>query len=122
SAAFIRLVRASQLESYTGDHVRTARARGLNERHVVVHHVVRNSAVPVVTAVGLTFTEALAGAVITEGMMNIYGMGGVLWEATRAADVALVLGVVTILAAVTVAVMLVVDIAYAALDPRIRYA
>ncbi|MFI2103173.1 ABC transporter permease [Isoptericola sp. NPDC019693] len=122
SAAFIRLVRASQLESYTGDHVRTARSRGLNERHVVVHHVVRNSAVPVVTAVGLTFTEALAGAVITEGMMNIYGMGGVLWEAVRGTDVALVLGVVTILAAVTVAVMLVVDIAYAALDPRIRYA
>ncbi|WP_166850288.1 ABC transporter permease [Isoptericola sp. BMS4] len=122
SAAFIRLVRASQLEAYTGEHVRTARSRGLPERHVVVHHVVRNSSVPVVTAVGLTFTEALAGAVITEGMMNIYGMGGVLWEAVRASDVALVVGVVTILAAVTVVVMLVVDVAYAALDPRIRYA
>jgi len=54
--------------------------------------------------------------------MNIYGMGGVLWEAVRAADVALILGIVTILAAVTVAVMLIVDVAYAALDPRIRYA
>jgi peptide/nickel transport system permease protein/oligopeptide transport system permease protein len=122
SAAFIRLVRASQLESYMGEHVRTARSRGLPERHVVVHHVVRNSSVPVVTAVGLTFTEALAGAVITEGMMNIYGMGGVLWDAVRGSDVALVVGIVTILAAVTVVVMLVVDIAYAALDPRIRYA
>ncbi|GAA1732013.1 ABC transporter permease [Isoptericola hypogeus] len=122
SAAFIRLVRASQLEAYAGEHVRTARSRGLSERHVVVHHVVRNSSVPVVTAVGLTFTEALAGAVITEGMMNIYGMGGVLWEAVRGSDVALVVGIVTILAVVTVLVMLVVDIAYAALDPRIRYA
>ncbi|CAM3674794.1 ABC transporter permease [Isoptericola cucumis] len=122
SAAFIRLVRASQLESYAGEHVRTARSRGLAERHVVLHHVVRNSSVPVVTAVGLTFTEALAGAVITEGMMNIYGMGGVLWEAVRGNDVALVVGIVTILAIVTVVVMLVVDIAYAALDPRIRYA
>ena len=121
SAAFIRLVRASQLESYSGEHVRTARAKGLPERHVVTHHVVRNSSVPVVTAVGLTFADALGGAVITEGMMNIYGMGGVLWEAVRASDVSLVVGVVTILAIVTVVVMIVVDIAYAALDPRIRY-
>src|SRR5918998_1563553 len=117
SAAFIRLVRASQLESYTGEHVRTARSKGLRERHVVLHHVVRNSSVPVVTAVGLTFAEALAGAVITEGMMNVYGMGGVLWEAVRDSDVSLVVGVVTILAIVTVVVMIAVDIAYAALDP-----
>jgi len=121
SAAFIRLVRASQLESYSSEHVRTARAKGLPERHVVTHHVVRNSSVPVVTAVGLTFADALGGAVITEGLMNIYGMGGVLWEAVRASDVTLVVGVVTILAIVTVLVMLVVDVAYAALDPRIRY-
>ncbi|MDR7383973.1 ABC transporter permease [Promicromonospora iranensis] len=121
SAAFIRLVRAGQLESYQGDHVRTARSKGLGERHVVVHHVVRNSSVPVVTAVGLTFTEALGGAVITEGLMNIYGMGGVLWGAVRDDDVGLVLGIVTLLAAVTVVVMIVVDIAYALLDPRIRY-
>ncbi|WP_116996876.1 ABC transporter permease [Desertimonas flava] len=121
SAAFVRLVRASQLESYSSEHVRTARAKGLPERHVVTHHVVRNSSVPVVTAVGLTFADALGGAVITEGMMNIYGMGGVLWEAVRASDVSLVVGVVTILAIVTVVVMIVVDVAYAALDPRIRY-
>jgi oligopeptide transport system permease protein len=121
SAAFTRLVRASQLESYSGEHVRTARAKGLPERHVFTHHVVRNSSIPVVTAVGLTFADALGGAVITEGMMNIYGMGGVLWEAVRASDVSLVVGVVTILAIVTVVVMIVVDIAYASLDPRIRY-
>lgn len=121
SAAFIRLVRASQLDSYSSEHVRTARAKGLPERHVITHHVVRNSSVPVVTAVGLTFADALGGAVITEGMMNIYGMGGVLWEAVRASDVSLVVGIVTILAIVTVVVMLLVDLAYAALDPRIRY-
>ncbi|MFE7509526.1 ABC transporter permease [Promicromonospora sp. NPDC057488] len=121
SAAFIRLVRASQLDSYGGDHVRTARSKGLSEGRVVVHHVVRNSSIPVVTAVGLTFAEALSGAVITEGIMNIYGMGGVLWDAVQSSDVGLVLGIVTILTAVTVLVMIVVDIAYAALDPRIRY-
>ena len=81
SAAFIRLVRASQLESATaattcGRRGRRAWASGTS----IAHHVVRNSSVPVVTAVGLTFAEALGGAVITEGMMNIYGMGGVLWE------------------------------------------
>jgi ABC-type dipeptide/oligopeptide/nickel transport system permease component len=101
--------------------VRTARAKGLPERHVFRHHVVRNSSIPVVTAVGLTFADALGGAVVTEGLMNIYGMGGVLWEAVRASDVSLVVGIVTILALVTVVVMIVVDIAYAVLDPRIRY-
>ena len=88
---------------------------------MLTHHVIRNSSVPVVTAVGLTFADALGGAVITEGLMNINGMGGTLWEAVRASDVALVVGVVTILAIVTVVVMIVVDVAYAALDPRIRY-
>lgn len=121
SAAFIRLVRASQLESYQGDHVRTARSKGLGERHVVLHHVVRNSSVPVATAVGLAFVEGLGGAVITEGIMNIYGIGGVLWQAVRDDDVALVIAIVTLLAAVTVVVMIVVDIVYALLDPRIRY-
>ena len=121
SASFIRLVRASQIESYASDFVRAVRSKGLPEGHVVLHHVVRNSSVPVVTAVGLTLTEALSGAVVTEGMMNIYGMGGVLWEAVRDSDVSLIIGVVTILAVVTVVVMILVDIAYAALDPRIRY-
>lgn len=122
SAAFVRLVRAGQLESYSGEHVRTARSKGLPERHVVLHHVVRNSSIPVVTAIGLVFTEALAGAVVTEGLMNINGMGGTLWEAVRGSDVSLVVGVVTLLAVVTVVVMIVVDVLYAALDPRIRYA
>ncbi|TNC41309.1 ABC transporter permease [Mumia zhuanghuii] len=121
SAAFIRLVRAAQLESYNADHVRAARSKGLSERHVTVHHVVRNSSIPVATAVGIIFTEALAGAVITEGMMNIYGMGGVLWSAVQDSDVSVVIGIVTLLAVVTVVVMIVVDVVYAALDPRIRY-
>jgi ABC-type dipeptide/oligopeptide/nickel transport system permease component len=121
SAAFIRLVRASQLEIYGGEHVRTARSKGLPERHVTLHHVIRNSGVPVVTAVGLVFADALAGAVVTEGLMNINGMGGTLWKAVRDADVSLVLGIVTLLAVVTVLVMIVVDVLYAVLDPRIRY-
>lgn len=121
SAAFIRLVRAAQLENYNSEHVRTARAKGLTERHVVLFHIVRNSSIPVATAVGIVFTEALAGAVITEGVMNIYGMGGVLWKAVRDSDVSLVVGIVSLLAIVTIVVMILVDLLYAALDPRIRY-
>lgn len=121
SAAFIRLVRAAQLENYNSEHVRAARSKGLSEGHVTLFHIVRNSSIPVATAVGIVFTEALAGAVITEGVMNIYGMGGVLWNAVRDSDVSLVVGIVTLLAILTIIVMIIVDVLYAALDPRIRY-
>ncbi|SDS96178.1 ABC transporter permease [Microlunatus soli] len=120
-APFLRLVRAAQLENYNADHVRTARSKGLSNGHVTVFHIVRNSSIPVVTAVGFVFADALAGAVITEGVMNIYGMGGLLWKAVQDSDVAVVIGVVTILSMVTIGVMLLVDLAYAVLDPRIRY-
>lgn len=121
AAPFLRLVRASQLENYNADHVRTAKSKGLTDRHVTVFHIIRNSSIPVVTAVGFVFAEALAGAVITEGVMNIYGMGGVLWNAVRDSEVSVVIGIVTMLSIVTVVVMLIVDIVYALLDPRIRY-
>ena len=121
AAPFLRLVRASQLENYNADHVRTARSKGLGDRHVTIFHIIRNSSIPVVTAVGFVFAEALAGAVITEGMMNIYGMGGVLWGAVQDSEVSVVIGLVSLLAIVTVVVMFLVDIMYAVLDPRIRY-
>jgi ABC-type dipeptide/oligopeptide/nickel transport system permease component len=121
SAALIRLVRAAQLENYHAEHVRTARSKGLPERNVTISHIIRNSSIPVVTAVGFAFTEALAGAVITEGLMNVYGMGGILWKAVQDSDVSVVIGIVTMLAAVTIVVMIIVDLVYAALDPRIRF-
>jgi ABC-type dipeptide/oligopeptide/nickel transport system permease component len=121
AAPFLRLVRASQLENYNADHVRTARSKGLGDGRVTAYHIVRNSSIPVITAVGFVFAEALAGAVITEGMMNIYGMGGVLWDAVRDSEVSVVIGVVSILAVVTIVVMIAVDLLYAVLDPRIRY-
>lgn len=121
SAAFIRLVRASQLENYNADHVRTARSRGLSDTRVTVFHIIRNSSIPVVTAVGIIFGEALSGAVITEGLMNIPGMGGLLWSSVRNSEVSVVLGIVVILTVIILVVNLMVDLAYAALDPRIRY-
>lgn len=120
-APFLRLVRAAQLENYNAEHVRTARSKGLSNAHVTGYHIVRNSSVPVVTAVGFVFADALSGAVITEGVMNIRGMGNLLWQSVQKSDVSVVIGVVTILSVVTIGVMLLVDLAYAALDPRIRY-
>jgi len=120
SAAFVRLVRASQLESYTGDHVRTARAKGLPERHVVTHHVIRNSSVPVVTAVGLTFADALGGAVITESVFEWNGMGRMFTGALAAFDPNPVMAFVLITAASAIIFNLIADLLYAVLDPRIR--
>jgi oligopeptide transport system permease protein len=121
SAAFIRLVRASQLENYGADHVKAAKARGLGGKRIIIVHILRNSSIPVTTAVGFVFAEALAGAVITEGIMNVHGMGGLLWGAVRDSIVPVVVGVVTLLAVVILLVNIVVDFAYAVLDPRIRY-
>lgn len=121
AAAFIRLVRASQLENYRADHVRTARAKGLRDGRVTLFHIVRNSSIPVVTAIGFVFAEALSGAVVTEGLMNIHGMGGLVWNSVRDADVQVVVGVVTLIAIVILVVNLLVDLVYALLDPRIRY-
>lgn len=121
AASFIRLVRASQLENYNADHVRTARAKGLSDTRVTVFHIIRNSSIPVVTAIGFVFGEALSGAVITEGLMNIRGMGGLVWSAVGDSDIPVVISAVTLIAVMFLIVNLIVDLAYAALDPRIRY-
>jgi ABC-type dipeptide/oligopeptide/nickel transport system permease component len=121
AASFIRLVRAAQLENYNADHVRTARSKGLGEFRVTAFHIMRNSAIPVVTAIGLEFTEATAGAVITEGLMNIKGVGGLLWSSVGNSEVSIVLALITIIAIAILVINLLVDLAYAVLDPRIRY-
>jgi oligopeptide transport system permease protein len=121
SAAFIRLVRASQLENYGADHVRAAKAKGMSSKRLIIFHILRNSSIPVATAVGFVFAEALSGAVITEGIMNIHGMGGLLWNSVRESVIPVVVSVVTLLAILVLIVNIVVDIAYAALDPRIRF-
>ena len=121
AASFIRLVRASQLENYNADHVRTARAKGLGDTRVTIFHIIRNSSIPVVTAIGFVFGEALSGAVITEGLMNIRGMGGLVWTAVGDSDIPVIISSVTLIAVLFLMVNLLVDLGYAALDPRIRY-
>lgn len=120
-APMTRLVRAAQLENYGADYVRTARAKGFKKLRVTVVHVIRNSLIPVITAIGFLFADILGGAVVTEGILQIPGMGGLLWDSVLTLEINVVLTALMVIAVVVLFVNLLVDLAYAVLDPRIRY-
>ncbi len=120
-AAVARLTRTSLIENLRSDYVRTARAKGLTTSRTIGIHTLRNSLIPVVTYIGIDIGAALAGALITEGIFNIPGIGQLVFIAVQANDTPVVIGVVTILTFVFLLANLAVDILYAALDPRIRY-
>lgn len=117
-----RLVRSSMLETLGQDFVRTARAKGLAERHIVIGHVLRNAWMPVVTMVGLEFGFLLGGVVVVETIFAWPGVGRLVFNAINQRDVPLVQAAVIVLAAVFVLLNLIVDILYARLDPRVRIA
>jgi peptide/nickel transport system permease protein len=117
----MRMMRSSLLEVMRQDYVRTARAKGMRERRVVMRHAVRNALLPTVTVIGLTFGDLLSGAVLTETIFSWPGIGRYATNSVTNVDIPAVLGV-TLLAAVTFSVFnLVVDVVYAYLDPQIRY-
>jgi oligopeptide transport system permease protein len=116
-----RLTRASLGEVLRADYVRTARAKGLPARRVVGVHALRNSLIPVVTFLGVDLGSLLAGAVVTEGIFNLPGVGQAVFGAVKAQEGPIVVGIVTALVLVFIAANLVVDVLYAVLDPRIRY-
>lgn len=119
--AFVaRLTRGSLLEVLRADFVRTARAKGLSERRVVLRHALPTSMIPVVTFLGISFGTLLGGALITEAIFNWPGVGLELFNAIQRQDNPVVLGAVAWAVAAFVVVSLVVDVAYAALDPRVR--
>jgi peptide/nickel transport system permease protein/oligopeptide transport system permease protein len=120
-AAVARLTRTSLIENLRSDYVRTARAKGLTTSRIVGVHTLRNSLIPVVTYIGIDIGGLLGGALITEGIFNIPGVGQLVFLAIGAQDTPVILGVVTILVLVFLIATLLVDILYAALDPRIRY-
>jgi oligopeptide transport system permease protein len=120
-AYVLRLTRASLLETLNADHVRTAIAKGLPRSLVLRRHVVRNSLIPVVTFIGADVGFLLGGAIVTEGIFNIQGIGGLVFHALRVRENATVVSVTTIVVLVILVVNLVVDLLYAVLDPRIRY-
>ncbi len=120
-AYVIRLTRASISENMNADYVRTATAKGLSRRRVVVVHILRNSLIPVVTFLGADLGALMGGAIVTEGIFNVPGVGNLLYQAILKGESATVVAVVGILVIVFVAANLIVDLLYAWLDPRIRY-
>jgi oligopeptide transport system permease protein len=122
SLAFVlRLTRAGIVETLRADHVRTAVAKGLPRGMVIRRHVVRNSLIPVVTYIGADVGVLLGGAIVTEGIFNIQGVGGLLFRAVRLRENATVVSVTTVLVLIVLLVNLLIDLLYARLDPRIRY-
>jgi oligopeptide transport system permease protein len=120
AALVARLMRGTMLESLRADYVRTAFAKGLSKRTVILKHVLRNSIIPVVTYVGIAFGGLLGGALITETIFNWPGIGLALYTAISSQDNPIIIAVVTYGVAAFVLVNLVVDLTYAYLDPRIR--
>ena len=120
-AYVIRLTRQSVSENVSADYVRTARAKGLANRAVMTRHILRNSLIPVATFLGGDLGALMGGAIITEGIFNINGVGGTLWQAIRLGEAPTVVSITTVLVLVYILANLIVDLLYAVLDPRIRY-
>jgi peptide/nickel transport system permease protein len=116
------MARSSMLEVLGRDYVRTARAKGLEPRSVVVRHALRNALIPLVTVIGLQFGALLGGAVITETIFAWPGVGRLTIQAIQTKDLPLVQACVVLLASIFVLVNLAVDLLYTYLDPRIRLA
>ncbi|MDK8536065.1 ABC transporter permease [Corynebacterium propinquum] len=120
-AYVIRLTRQSVSENLRADYVRTARAKGMSGGSVMTRHVLRNSMIPVVTFIGADLGILMGGAIITEGIFGINGIGGTLYQAIIRGEPATVVSITTVLVIVYIIANLLVDLMYAVLDPRIRY-
>ncbi|QIS08314.1 ABC transporter permease [Nocardia arthritidis] len=121
-AYVLRLTRNSVAENQSADYVRTATAKGLGRRRVVTVHILRNSMIPVLTFLGADLGALMGGAIVTEGIFNIPGVGGTLYQAITRGEPPTVVSFVTVLIVIFLVSNLIIDLLYAALDPRIRYA
>ncbi|GAB40574.1 MULTISPECIES: ABC transporter permease [Gordonia] len=121
-AYIVRLTRSEVADNLTADYVRTASAKGLRRPRVITVHVLRNSLIPVVTFIGTDVGVLMGGAVVTEGIFNIPGVGGTIYQAVIRGEAPTVVSFVTVLVLIYLVCNIVVDLLYAALDPRIRYA
>lgn len=121
ASTLMRLTRSSMLEVLRADYVRTARAKGLTERMVLLRHALKNSMIPVLTIAGTLISVLLGGSIILENITSLPGLGQYTFSATRNRDYNVVMAMVMYAAIVVVVSHLVVDLLYAALDPRIRY-
>jgi peptide/nickel transport system permease protein len=121
AAVVARMVRSSVIEVMKEDYIRTARAKGLDEKAVVIRHAMKNAMLPAITVIGLEFAFLMGGLVVTEQVFNLNGIGQLFVQAVAHRDFVLVQNIVMFIAVVFVLTNLVVDLLYAALDPRIRY-
>ena len=121
AAIYARLVRGSLLQVMGEDYIRTARAKGLSERKVILKHGMRSAVGPLVTVLGLDIASLMGGAILTETVFNIPGIGRLQYDAINHGDVTIVQGTVLIAAIFIIIANIIVDIAYAYLDPRVRY-
>jgi oligopeptide transport system permease protein len=122
SLAYVaRLTRTSIAENMRADYVRTAKAKGLPRRTVIMRHTLRNSLIPVVTFIGADIGGLMGGAIVTEAVFNVPGIGRAVYEAVLGQEGAVVVGIVTLMVFFFIFFNLVVDVLYAVLDPRIRY-
>jgi oligopeptide transport system permease protein len=121
-AQIVRLTRASVIETDGQDFVRTAASKGLSRRRIVPIHILRNSLIPVVTYLAVDFGVLMVGATVTEGIFNVPGVGNTLYQAIIRGEGPTVVSFVTIMVLIYLVVNLLVDLLYAVLDPRIRYA
>jgi peptide/nickel transport system permease protein len=120
AALYVRLIRANVMETMTEDYVRTARAKGASAARVLFQHVLRNSMLPVVTILGMDIGLALGGAVFTETVFNLRGLGAQLIQSAGRDDLPVVVGIVVFATLAVIIFNFIVDVAYAWLDPRIR--
>ena len=121
-AQIVRLTRASVIETDTQDFVRTAASKGLSRKRIVPVHILRNSLIPVVTYLAVDFGVLMVGATVTEGIFNVPGVGRTLYQAIIRGEGPTVVSFVTVMVLIYLVVNLLVDLLYAVLDPRIRYA
>jgi len=120
AALYVRLIRANVMETLNEDYVRTARAKGATQRRVMLQHVLRNSLLPVVTILGMDLGLALGGAIFTEGIFNLPGLGQEIVQAYSRTDLPMITGIVVFATCAVIVFNLIVDVAYGFLDPRIR--
>jgi peptide/nickel transport system permease protein len=121
AATMARYVRASMLDNLGQDYVRTARAKGLRENAVVVRHVLRNALFPVVTLIALQLPNVFTGAVVTEQIFRVPGMGALLIKSIQDNDTPVIMGIVLLFSILVVVMTLVADMLYGLLDPRVKY-
>jgi len=121
AAITMRMTRSSLLEVLNREYINTARAKGVAERQVILHHAMKNAMIPVVTVVGIQVGRLLGGAIIIEQVFNLPGIGRLAIDAIQQRDYTMIQGVVLFTTFAFVVINLLVDLLYAVIDPRIRY-